>query len=817
MAEGKGNNEAIFIVGRPVVTIFHNPDNLFSIVKMKISKTNSGYGDKEIVIKGNFPPLANEDDYRLTGRLVNHATYGKQFDVHTFTKEMPETETGIVHYLSGDLFPGIGRKTADTIVKTLGKDAIKQILENPDVLDRVPKLSEERKETLITVLQENLGLERSMVQLNEWGFGPQLSMRIYQTYREEVIELLKENPFRLIEDVEGVGFQRADELGRQLGITGKHPSRVKAAILHTMNQGVQSAGHVYLEAETVLPEVKRLLESSQSEEVPFDNISRSIIELVEESKLCGEGKRLYIPSLYFSEIGIASKMDRIMENDLSDKFPVSEIRKAIGEAEERLGVSYAETQVAAIEKALHSPVMILTGGPGTGKTTVIRGLVEVFAELHGLSLDPKYYADKEETFPIVLAAPTGRAAKRMSESTGLPAMTIHRLLGFNGQEKDDAVGREVEGRLIIIDEMSMVDTWLAHQLLKALHDDIQVLFVGDQDQLPPVGPGQVLKDMLDSEKIPVVELTEIYRQSAGSTIIEMAHMIKNAKWTDDVTRKTSDRSFIKANGDQILEVVEQVVKNAVSKGHHIRNIQVLAPMYKGPAGIDGLNKMIQQMVNPPGPDRKEVVFGDVVYRIGDKVLQLVNQPESNVFNGDMGEVISIIKAKETVDKKELLIVSYDGIEVEYERNDLNQITLAYCCSIHKSQGSEFPIVVMPIVRGYRKMLRRNLLYTGITRARNFLILCGEPEEFKIGINRTDELERQTTLKDRLRKESTFEDRTDTVIAQQDDELQVEPIEAVSEIPEIPKEYRLTKETIFGIDPMIGMQGITPFDFLEAKD
>lgn len=817
MAEGKGNNEAIFIVGRPVVTIFHNPDNLFSIVKMKISKTNSGYGDKEIVIKGNFPPLANEDDYRLTGRLVNHATYGQQFDVHTFTKEMPETETGIVHYLSGDLFPGIGRKTADTIVKTLGKDAIKQILENPDVLDRVPKLSEDRKETLVTVLQENLGLERSMVQLNEWGFGPQLSMRIYQTYREEVIELLKENPYRLIEDVEGVGFQRADELGRQLGITGKHPSRVKAAILHTMNQGVQSAGHVYLEAETVLPEVKRLLETSQSEEVPFDNISRSIIELVEESKLCGEGKRLYIPSLYFSEIGIASKMERIMENDLSDKFPVSEIRKAIGEAEERLGVSYAETQVAAIEKALHSPVMILTGGPGTGKTTVIRGLVEVYAELHGLSLDPKFYADKEETFPIVLAAPTGRAAKRMSESTGLPAMTIHRLLGFNGQEKDDAVGREVEGRLIIIDEMSMVDTWLAHQLLKALHDDIQVLFVGDQDQLPPVGPGQVLKDMLDSEKIPVVELTEIYRQSAGSTIIEMAHMIKNAKWTDDVTRKTTDRSFIKANGDQILEVVEQVVKNAVSKGHHIRNIQVLAPMYKGPAGIDGLNKMIQQMVNPPGPDRKEVVFGDVVYRIGDKVLQLVNQPESNVFNGDMGEVISIIKAKETVDKKELLIVSYDGIEVEYERNDLNQITLAYCCSIHKSQGSEFPIVVMPIVRGYRKMLRRNLLYTGITRARNFLILCGEPEEFKIGINRTDELERQTTLKDRLRKESTLENHQETTEAPQDDEPQAEPIEAFSETSEIPKEYRLTMETIFGIDPMIGMQGVTPFDFLEAKD
>ncbi|MDW0117430.1 ATP-dependent RecD-like DNA helicase [Sporosarcina thermotolerans] len=809
----EGNAEAMFIVGRPVVTIFHNPDNLFSIVKLKITKTNSGYADREIVIKGNFPPLANEEDYRLTGVLVNHSTYGQQFDVHTFSKELPETETGIVHYLSSDLFPGIGRKTADTIVKTLGMDAIKQILENPSVLDRIPKLSEERKETLVTVLQENLGLERSMVQLNEWGFGPQLSMRIYQTYREEAIELLKENPFRLIEDVEGIGFQRADELGKQLGITGSHPSRVKAAILHSINQGVQSAGHVFLDAEMILPEVKRLLESSQREEVTFQQISQMVIELVEEGKLCGEGKRLYVPSLYFSEIGIASKLERIMENDHADKFPVSEIRKAIGEAEERLGVSYAETQVAAIQEAIHSPAMILTGGPGTGKTTVIRGLVEVYAELHGLSLDPKIYAKKEESFPIVLAAPTGRAAKRMSESTGLPAMTIHRLLGFTGQERDDAIGKEVEGRLIIIDEMSMVDTWLAHQLLKALQNDIQILFVGDQDQLPPVGPGQVLKDMLTSGKIPVVELTEIYRQSAGSTIIEMAHMIKNGDWVDDITRKTGDRSFIKAYGDQILEVVEQVVKNAISKGHHIKNIQVLAPMYKGPAGIDGLNKMIQQMVNPPGPDRKEVVFGETVYRIGDKVLQLVNQPESNVFNGDMGEVISIIKAKETVDKKEMLIVSYDGIEVEYERNDLNQITLAYCCSIHKSQGSEFPIVVMPIVRGYRKMLRKNLLYTGITRAKNFLILCGEPEEFKIGINRTDELERQTTLKERLRKES---------IVENEDVIETSQLAKHSETLDNPdsdvkKEYRLTRETILGIDPMIGMRGITPYDISEAID
>jgi len=809
-----GNTDEVFLIGRPVVTIFHNPDSLFTIAKLKVRETNSGNEDKEIIVKGSFPQLNPEDDYKFTGKLVNHPTYGAQFDVHTFAKEMPATETGLVHYLSGDLFPGIGMKTAQTIVKKLGKDAIKKILDDPSILGTIPKLADDKKETLISVLEQNMGLERTIIQLNEWGFGPQIAMRIYQKYREESVSLLSENPYRLIEEVEGVGFQRADELGRNLGITGNHPSRIKAAILHSMNQAVQSAGHVYVEAEAVLPDVKRLLEMSQRIDIPFVDISQAIIVLVEEGKLSAEERRLYIPSLYFSEIGIAAKLERIMENDTADKFPVSEIRKAVGEVEERLGVNYAETQVAAIETALHSPLMILTGGPGTGKTTVIRGFVEVYAELHGLSLDPKEYAKKKEPFPIVLAAPTGRAAKRMSESTGLPAMTIHRLLGFNGQEKDEETEREVEGRLIIIDEMSMVDTWLAHQLLKALANDVQLLFVGDQDQLPPVGPGQVLRDMLDSGKVPVIELTEVFRQSEGSSIIEMAHMIKRSEWTDDITKKTSDRSFIKAGSDRILEVVEQVVKNAITKGHPIKDIQVLAPMYRGPAGIDGLNKMIQEMVNPPGPKRKEVVFGEAIYRIGDKVLQLVNQPESNVFNGDMGEVIAIIKAKETIDKKELLVVSYDGIEVTYERNDLNQLTLAYCCSIHKSQGSEFPIVIMPIVRGHRKMLRRNLLYTGITRAKNFLILCGEPEEFRAGIARTDELERQTTLKERLNGDVV---ELAAVESSEPELVKVSKETNVSTDDSQPSIFALTMDTFLIIDPLIGMKGVTPYEFLEASD
>lgn len=811
----------LFILGRPIVSIFHNATNMYSIVRVKIQETNLQYEDKEIIVVGYFPKLNEEELYRFTGVLKNHPKYGQQFQVDTFVKEVPATEQGIINYLSSDLFSGIGRKTAETIVHQLGIDAIKKIMEDPSALDTVPRLNDEKKETIRQTLEQNLGLERVMIQLNEWGFGPQLSMKIYQTYRDETITLLTENPYRLIEDVEGVGFGRADELGRKLGIEGAHPDRIKACVFHVLTNAALSDGHVYVDAEHVLPHVKSILEQSQPQEIPYDAISKAIIEMREEDKICGEETRIYLPSLYFSEVGIASKILELLNQNEKDRFSKDEIRKAIGEVEERLDVSYAETQAKAIECALNSSVMILTGGPGTGKTTVIRGLVEVYAELHGLSLNPKEYAKKEEPFPIVLAAPTGRAAKRLAESTDLPAMTIHRLLGFNGQEKEEETEREVEGRLVIIDEMSMVDTWLAHQLLKSLSEDVQVVFVGDQDQLPPVGPGQVLKDLLASKKVPTVELTDVYRQAEGSTIIELAHQIKKGDIPNTISNKTNDRSFIKASADQIASVVTQVVKSALAKGQSIRDIQVLAPMYKGPAGIDLLNKKIQELVNPnENGTRKELVFGDVVYRIGDKVLQLVNQPESNIFNGDMGEVIAIIRAKETVEKQDLLVVSYDGNEVTYQRGDLNQITLAYCCSIHKSQGSEFQTVIMPIVRSYSKMLRRNLLYTGITRAKNFLILCGEPDVFATGLSKTDDLMRLTTLKARLNPvEVEIEE-----IEEKEKKLK-NTSKAVQEIKEVDEQQEafyvngevvapiLNMETAPYIHPLIGMEGITPYHFL----
>lgn len=819
------NENKLYIEGRPIVSIFHNEANMYSIVRIKIQETNVQIDEREIIIVGYFPPLNDDVSYRFTGITKSHPKYGLQFQVETFEKVVPATEQGVVHYLSSDLFPGVGRKTAEIIVEKLGVDALKTILNDPNALDVVPRLPQEKKVAIRQVIEENLGLDRIMIQLNNWGFGPQLGMRIYQTYREETLTILNENPYQLIEDVEGIGFARADDLGKQLGIIGNHPARIKAAIFHVLTNAALSEGHVYLDAENVLLLVKSILEQSQRVEIPFDAISQACIEMRDEGKICGEETRMYLPSLYFSEVGIASKIIQLNEkNKTSQSFSSDEIRKAIGEIEERLNVDYAPTQAQAIETAINSAIMILTGGPGTGKTTVVKGIVEVFAELNGLSLEPSYYAKKEQAFPIVLAAPTGRAAKRLAESTGLPAMTIHRLLGFTGQGKVEETDREIDGKLVIIDEMSMVDTWLAHQLLKSLNPDVQVVLVGDQDQLPPVGPGQVLKDLLASKQVPTVELTDVYRQAEGSTIIEVAHQIKKGNIPETLADKTTDRSFIKSSAEQVPSVVTQVVKGALAKGQSIRDIQVLAPMYKGPAGIDILNKEIQQLVNANDGTRKEIVFGDTIYRIGDKVLQLVNQPEKNVFNGDMGEVIAIFKANETIEKQEMMVVSYDGIEVEYQRNDLTQLTLAYCCSIHKSQGSEFQTVIMPIVRGYSKMLRRNLLYTGITRAKNFLILCGELEVLVQGLQKTDDLTRFTSLKARLNptesksdlKEIEKIDTTDKNVplpTQQGKQQQL----VVQETFEIDGEQLITPKlnmsNVNKIHPLIGMESISPYDFM----
>ncbi|HET7656766.1 MAG TPA: ATP-dependent RecD-like DNA helicase, partial [Bacillales bacterium] len=552
--------------------------------------------------------------------------------------------------------------------------------------------------------------------------------------------------------IEGIGFRRADELGKSLGLSGNHPDRIRAGCLYWLNDKALGEGHVFMPVEELLNEVMELLEGSK-EGVSKDDIYRQVTEMDEQEIVIVEEERVYIPSLYYAEKGLVTQTKRIIQQvDFDPGFSEAEFLKALGELEERLGIEYAPSQKDAIQKALSSPYLILTGGPGTGKTTVIRGIVELYSELHGVSLNLGDYGS-DEPFPVILSAPTGRAAKRMNEATGVPAVTIHRLLGWKGGQSGFEHDEEnpVEGRLFIVDEVSMVDLWLANQLFKSLPEGAQIVIVGDEDQLPSVGPGQVLKDLLASKIIPTVQLTDIYRQAEGSSIIQMAHDIKNGRIPKDLHASNGDRRFIDCNQSQVVEVVKQVSQNAMKKGYTAKDIQVLAPIYRGSAGVERLNLELQELFNPKSEEKRELSFGDVTFRSGDKVLQLVNNPDQQVFNGDIGEVAGISFARENADGADRLIVSFEGTEVYYGKQDFNQIALAYCCSIHKSQGSEFPIVVLPVVKGYWRMLKRNLIYTAVTRGKEFLILCGEESALTKAIQRENEDNRNTMLEIKLRE------------------------------------------------------------------
>ncbi|WP_375346048.1 ATP-dependent RecD-like DNA helicase [Priestia megaterium] len=774
--------ERHYISGTSIVTVFHNEENLYNVTRIRIKKTNLEIEDKETVVTGYFPKLNEDEVYTFYGDFKEHPKFGLQFHVEQFKKELPQSRQGVVQYLSSDLFHGIGKKTAENIVDALGERAIFRILQNESVLKEVPRLSADKAEALVTQLREHQGLEEVMVKLTDLGFGPQLSMKIFQAYKQEALEIVQNNPYQLVEDIQGIGFSRADELGKRLGMATNHPDRLRAGILYVIEQECNQMGHVYVTADQLYGKTAELLRKSRHENLSEMDLTREVDALKADKKLIIQDEKIYFPPLFYAEKGLVKAIQKIMaQTQYEEQFPESEFLLALGELEERLDVQYAPSQRKGIQTALLSPMLLLTGGPGTGKTTVIKGIVELYAELHGCSLNPGDYK-KDEAFPVLLVAPTGRAAKRMSEATGLPAVTIHRLLKWNGQEGfDHNEENPIDGKLLIVDEVSMVDLWLAHQLFKSLPANLQVILVGDEDQLPSVGPGQVLKDLLSSEVVPTVRLTDVYRQAEGSSIIDLAHEIKKGKLPEDLARQQGDRSFIRCQGQHITNVVQQVCGNALKKGYTAKDIQVLAPMYKGPAGIDKLNEVLQELFNPASEQRRELKHGDITYRVGDKVLQLVNQPDSNVFNGDMGEIVSVFFAKENTEKQDMLVISYEGNEVTYTKQDFNQITHAYCCSIHKSQGSEFPIVVLPIVKSYYRMLRRNLLYTAVTRSKQFLILCGEDEAFQLGVSRNEDSVRQTNLQPLLR----------------------ESLDNDIEDPEIP----------FMKDANIGMENVTPYDFM----
>ncbi|MDT2809789.1 ATP-dependent RecD-like DNA helicase [Enterococcus asini] len=846
------------ISGKVVAIFYQNPSNFFKVLLVKVTENDLEYDEPEIVITGSFGEVQEGEEYRFTGELVNHPKYGRQMKAESYQQAQPTSAAGLIHFFASDKFPGIGRKTAEKIVDALGEGAIDRLLADPAVLADIPGLTKAKQKMIVDTVRANHGMDQVIVALTQYGFGSQLAFAIYQTYKEATLDILHENPYQLVEDIEGIGFKKADQLAEGLGIAADSTQRIQACVMQQLASAGATSGDTFVPAQELLEQVLEVLESSRPVEIQPEALANEIIHLVEAGKIQQEGTNLYENSLYFAEWGIASSVQRLLQRKQSLSYDKKRISRELKKIEKQMNISYGSSQEEAIRAAITSPLFLLTGGPGTGKTTVINGIVKLFAALNDVDLSP--HNTGHEGFPIYLAAPTGRAAKRMNETTGLPAGTIHRLLGINGREKVPSLNaRELSGGLLILDEMSMVDTWLANTLFKAIGNDMQVIIVGDKDQLPSVGPGQVLHDLLQTTEIPQRELTEIYRQGDGSSIISLAHEIKDGQVPANLTVNQKDRSFFRCDAYQIEPIIAQIVEKAKAKGFTAQDIQVLAPMYRGPAGINALNKMMQEIFNPNDGNKREVVFNEVAYRVGDKVLQLVNDPEANVFNGDMGVIVGITYAKESEDKTDELTIAFDATEVVYKRNEWNKITLSYCCSIHKSQGSEFKMVILPMVSQYQRMLQRNLLYTAVTRSKDLLILLGEPRAYEQAIYRESAV-RKTTLQQRIQEVGGISTALTMKIHQYEDEMAAETHGLVTSLPlaknelpqetkssadklaEVPQEqkpsiqydqvttepkvpqeiieetptedHRLTLAMITNnqVDPLIGMTGITPWQF-----
>lgn len=804
MQEELFQNESIeenYISGEVLSIYFSNPSNFYKVMLVQIDDTNTDVTESQTVVTGNFGQIQEGDQYQFFGKWTDHPKYGLQFQAIKYMKEKPSSKEAVITYLSSPRFKGIGKKTAERVVETLGTDCIDKILEDKSVLDDVPQLNKTKKESLLSVLEKEQGMQKIIIALNNFGLSNQLAYKVYQRFEGKSLITIQENPYVLIDEIDGIGFNRADSIAEEMGIEGDSPERIKAGIVYTLEEQTMKAGDTYVKADYLVKQSLTILEKSRPFIIAPDLIVENVISLVEEQLIIQEEDRFYVPSLYASEWGIATAIDRLQKETTHKPYNPKTIDKKIKSFEKRSGLTFGQSQKEAIKEALLSPFFILTGGPGTGKTTVLDVIVSIFAEMEEIELDPSEYVN--DPFPVLLAAPTGRAAKRMKEMTGLPASTIHRLLGLTGSDDDELqeTERTLKGSLLIIDEMSMVDTWLAYQLLKAVPAGMKVIMVGDKDQLPSVGPGQVLKDLLDGDVVPSKELTEIYRQGDDSSIIELAHEIKQGNLSDDFTQMKADRNFFPCKTNQVQDVVSLLVSKAIEKGYTAQNIQVLAPMYKGPAGIDNLNKLLQELFNPKTANKKEVKAFDSVFRIGDKVLQLVNDPERNVFNGDMGIITGIVSPKESSANVEELVVDFDGIEVNYLRNEWNKLTLSYCCSIHKSQGSEYDMVILPLVFGYGRMLKKDIVYTAITRASNTLLLCGEIAAFRKSVSENLIL-RQTSLDERL-----------LTLVETEDNLKNEKRKSIKEqeIKPLKKTFFLTPSDIIeeSIHPMIGMDGVKP--------
>ena len=729
-----------YIRGKFKQMIFES-DNGYKVGLFRIKETNQEemeeYVNKTITFTGYFADVDVEAYYKLTGNYVFNERYGSQFQVSSYEREEPKGKDAVVEFLSSSLVKGCGEKTAIAIVDTLGEDALTLIKENPDNLLKVPGISEVKAKRIYNSIVKYQSTDEIIVNLKKLGFTINESLAILNKWGESSLEIVEKDIYKLIDIID---FTKLDRVFLSMK-DAEAEERILACLIETFKRVGFKNGDTYLDKEEIFSTIRNEFKIFIEE----DELDEYLDKLKKSKDIVVKKKKYFLKEYYDYEEEIADSLEMISRHS---KTRVTNFDDLIAAVQLEYDVKYNTDQKKAIKNALTNRISIITGGPGTGKTTIINSIVKLYVRIHNLNY-------REVVNDIALLAPTGRAAKKMSDSTGLPAMTIHRYLKWNKDKNEFQINEYNKNyhKLIIVDETSMIDTYLFASLLKGIGHNITLVLVGDSNQLPSVGPGLILNDLIESDMFTHTTLEQIYRQSDNSYIPILAKEIKEHNLSSEFTNQTDDYNFLSASGLAIKEMIRKICVMSREKGLTEEDIQVLAPMYRGENGIDNLNVLLQEIFNPKSKDKKEVKVGDLTYRVGDKVLQLVNDPDNNIFNGDIGYISSIGTVMGSKNK-DVFTVNFDGNEIQYTREDLINIKHAYAITIHKSQGSEFAHVIMPVSKAYYKMLYNKLIYTGVSRAKKSLIIIGEEESFVMAVNNDYSNNRKTNLKEQLMNKFT---------------------------------------------------------------
>ena len=696
---------------------FQSPETGYTVLRFKASRHND-----LVTVVGMLMDVVVGTNLEINGVWKVDRKYGQQFEAHTWQEVMPATVYGIEKYLGSGLIKGIGPKYAKKIVAKFGADTLDIIEENIERLGEVEGIGKKRIQQIKFSWVRQREIKNVMVFLQSHDVSSAYAAKIYKAYGNDAVKRVQENPYQLADDIWGIGFKTADTIAVKMGIEKDEFNRLRSGIKYALGE-LGNEGHVFAYREQLIKKGKELLDVTESQ------LDEAIERMMKNDDLKVEEDAIYLPPFYYAEIGAAKRLGMIISAEAEENIFTKDQMVDLGRIQKTLGISYDDVQAEAIHRAANSKVMVLTGGPGTGKTTTTQGIIQAFLD-KGLS--------------ILLAAPTGRAAKRMSEATGREAKTIHRLLEFKppeGYKRNEE--NPLEGDVLLVDECSMIDIMLMNSLLKAVPANMRLVLIGDVDQLPSVGAGNVLRDIIDSEAVPVVRLTKIFRQAQQSRIITNAHKVNEGKFPDISNGKNSDFFFLNREEPEVIakEIVE-LVKNKLPNYYKVKpsEIQVLTPMQKGIIGAINLNQELQKAINP---SMEGIRRGGYIFKQYDKVMQIRNNYDKEVFNGDIGRILEIDTEDNT------LTVLFDGRKVLYEASELDELVQAYACTIHKSQGSEYPIVVMPVSMTHFMMMQRNLIYTGITRSKKVCVVVGTMKALGYAVRNITVTKRNTMLKERL--------------------------------------------------------------------